>query len=432
MTEFEISPPDYPLGREAFKRALSTGHGRALVHAREFDLSNFRDDILDAATDCKVYDRQIDGQREWWLARLCEHAGLVEAVIELSPGDSSRNRDLRACLLKEFCLVGHEAALPKLYAMCRRHADSNDVEAISELIEVEGDKGLIFAARALGEQLLSDPDFWVDDHEVWRYDDMYGTGRAKEILVAAASTDPAIRHFLQELAVYQDNARERSDPVTNPAYFESVASVIQTILSATKRVGLLRRWGNHASSEDRAEVAKLLKSESQVTVLSNVLWCLKGKGLPSYDETLLKLVFHEDDEVRFYAAKMFSHHVNPQVRAAGFALLERGDSAIATGLLRLNVTEDDTEQILSALARKSDEEDNHSTIGNLVAMLEDSGSAWGPMVPLHVYEFSLCMHCRERAVEYLIKNGICPQWLLDEATFDGSEDIRKLVTDQKA
>ncbi|RYD54758.1 MAG: hypothetical protein EOP83_21930 [Verrucomicrobiaceae bacterium] len=72
LADFETHPPAYPLDRDAFKRALKTGHGRALVHARDFGLADFRDEVLDAAMDCKVYDEQIDGQREWWLARLCE------------------------------------------------------------------------------------------------------------------------------------------------------------------------------------------------------------------------------------------------------------------------------------------------------------------------------------------------------------------------
>ena len=45
-------PPGYPLTREVFNRALTTGHGQALIHADQFDLHDHRDDILDAATVC--------------------------------------------------------------------------------------------------------------------------------------------------------------------------------------------------------------------------------------------------------------------------------------------------------------------------------------------------------------------------------------------
>ncbi|RYD60392.1 MAG: hypothetical protein EOP83_19500 [Verrucomicrobiaceae bacterium] len=335
---------------------------------------------------------------------------------------------MRACLLKEFILLGHENARPKLYDLCRLSPDSNNIVAISEVIEVDGEKGLLFAARALGEALLADSDFWVGDWELWRFDDLHGPGQAKEILAKVSSTDFVIRHYLQEVAAYE---RRKSDGASSEKKVpEPVESVVEAILSATERVSRLRRWGNEASPEERAQVGKLLEGEPEVGVLRNVLWCLKGKGLADYDETLLTLVFHEDDEVRYFAGQMFSHHVNPQVRAAGFALLERGDAAVATDLLRLNVTEHDAGRILDAL-RRSKEEDNHCTVVNLLEMLEN-GSPWGPAIPLYIYEHSPCMHCREHAVEFLIKNQICPQWVLEEAAFDGSEDIRKMVAEVKA
>ncbi len=104
-------PPVYPLTREVFNRALTTGHGRVLIHAESFDLQDHRDDILDAVTTCRVYDPQVDGHREWWLARLCEAAGLVDTVIQLPPAGDARDLDQRCGLLKEFVLNGHAAAL---------------------------------------------------------------------------------------------------------------------------------------------------------------------------------------------------------------------------------------------------------------------------------------------------------------------------------
>ena len=105
---FEIHPPSYPLNEDAFKHALTTGHGRALVHAQRFDVTEFRDAVFGAAATCLVFDPQIEGHREWWLAQLCHAAGVVERVIE-SPPDAacSRNREQRACLLKEFCSLGY-------------------------------------------------------------------------------------------------------------------------------------------------------------------------------------------------------------------------------------------------------------------------------------------------------------------------------------
>ena len=65
---FQIHPPIYPLGREAFVTALSTGHGRALIHAERFGVDEFRAEILGAAIQPLSYDTQVDGFREEWEA----------------------------------------------------------------------------------------------------------------------------------------------------------------------------------------------------------------------------------------------------------------------------------------------------------------------------------------------------------------------------
>jgi hypothetical protein len=430
LAEPEISAPVYPLSRAAFKHGLATGHGRALIHAENFDVSDYRDEILDAATISRVYDTQMNGDREWWLARLCISAGLIERVIDLPPGGSEKDLQQRACLLKEFCLLGYPDALPALYAMCCRPENSNDVQACSELIEIEGEKGLIYSAQRLAEADLQDPDFWIDDWRLWRFDDIHGKGSADLVLTKAAVDDPLVRHYLREVAAYQQEmaAGKESKPKES---LDTLDSVLQTIQSATKRDGRLRRWGNKASPTDRAEVAKLLKTESSPVILINVLWCLQGKGLPAYDGTLLELVFHEDETVRFHAAQVFSHHVEPQVRQAGLALLNQGDLGLGTRLLRLNAIKGDSANILAAVAGvqkdDADDDDRHELWMNLIQMLEENEAIREPSILLHVYEFTPCMHCRQNAMEILIAWKACPPWLLEEAAKDASDDIRVLA-----
>ena len=427
MPNPEIHPPVYPLSRAAFKHALITGHGRALIHAENFDIADYRDDILEAATTCLVYDTQMNGYREWWLARLCKAAGLIDLIIGLSPDDSYDHRAQRGGLLKEFYLMGYPEALPALYDMCLRPENSDHVEVCSDLIEADGENGLIFAARRLGEARLHDPDFHIGDWRLRHFDNIHGDGSANVVLSKAAQDDPLVRHYLREVAAYQQE-QALAKQTTSPETLETVESVLQTIQSATKREGRLRRWGNQAAPADRAEVAKLLKTESSPIVLINALWCLQGKGLPAYDETLLGLVFHEDEKVRFHAALVFSHHVEPQVRLAGLALLNHGDLGLGTELLQLNALHEDSVTIVAALARNHivDDDESHEFLSNLIQMLEENEAIMEPLILLYIYEFTPCMHCRERAIEILIAWGACPRWVIEESAKDASADIRTL------
>jgi hypothetical protein len=422
VAKLQINPPVYPLCREAFRRALITGHGRALIHAENFDVAEYHGEIFTAATTCLVYDTQVEGYREWWLARLCQAAGLIDELINRLPEIPGEGRQ-RCRLLKEFYLQGHPEALPRLYAMCRFSAEFNDVDACDELIEIDGEKGLIFVARRLGETLLADPDFWVSDWELDHFDDLYGEGSAKRILARAAAENPAIKVYFENVL----NFKERHEQPAKPDDAETVEQVINLINNSTKRESRLRRWGSRAALEDREEIAKLLKTELSPIALTNAVICLNAKGLPTFDETLLGLVFHADEEVSFYATWMFANHDEPQVRAAGLALLVNGDLRAGTKMLQLSARSEDAESILSALAKHPPDDDDHGTMSNLIQLIEQNDAIQEPLIPLYIYEFSPCMHCRQRAVEILIQWAACPQWLLHEAAKDGSEEIRQLV-----
>jgi hypothetical protein len=421
----EIHPPAYPLSRDAFKRALATGHGRALIHAQNFDVADYREDLLAAATTCLVYDTQIDGYREWWLARLCKAAGLIDAIIDLPPEGSAKDRAQRAAILKEFVRMGHRSALPKLYDMCSSDHPSDEITGCDELIEVDGEQGLIFVAKRLGAMLIRDPDFWIADWELTFFDERYGEGRGKAVLSEAALGDADIQAYLEKIRSYE--LKEEAGKTARPEAIEPVEQILKLIKASTKRMSRLRSWGRRAALKDRAKIVDLLTTEDSPLVLINALLCLRSDGLPSFDGALLRLVFHADDDVRFEATQVFSRHDEPLVRSAGLALLNQGDLRSGTQMLRLSARSADSEAILRAIGANEPGEDHHGILSNLIQLLEENDAIREPLIPLHIYEFSPCMLCRERAIEILIKWETCPQWVLDEAAQDASPDIRSLA-----
>src|SRR5258705_5824371 len=115
----EYSGPSLPLSREAFQHALQVGHGRARMHVVAFGASEFRDEILAAATVCKVYDPQVEELPTFWLADLCECADVIHEIVDRQPQGTFYDRELRCRLLKEFVARGHSAARQALYDACQ-------------------------------------------------------------------------------------------------------------------------------------------------------------------------------------------------------------------------------------------------------------------------------------------------------------------------
>ena len=187
---FQIHPPIYPLGREAFVTALSTGHGRALIHAERFGVDEFRAEILGAAIQPLSYDTQVDGFREEWLASLCEAAGLVEQIIARREADDHVGQ--RCALLHQFSINGYKEALPALYEMWGRHRKGRDLPGVEELIILDRERGLRFVACQLGELLSTEEGFWVDESELEIFDKVHGEGSAERFLRMEAAGEPRI------------------------------------------------------------------------------------------------------------------------------------------------------------------------------------------------------------------------------------------------
>jgi hypothetical protein len=393
-----------------------------LIHAEHFDLHDHRDDILDAATVCRVYDTQVDGHREWWLARLCETAGLVDTVIQRPPVGDHRDLDQRCALLKEFVINGHAAALPALYAMCCRDHSTNNVRACEELIEADGEKGLLHAARILGQTLVDDPAFWINGYELDCFDDLHQPGSMRAILIESAVHVPVIAHLLKAM-----NAREEEDRMRSPSagYVpEPVETIQASIAASTKRQPHLIRWGKLTSLENRRLIARMLYTQLPPRALENALRCLWRTGLPDFDPTLLELVNHPDAEVARLASQVFSNHSEPEVRQAGLAALAQQRLDLGITLLRLSARGEDEAAILSAIMADNSD-DPHNALHSLVNLITEHPSLRAPWLALHAYEHSHCMHCRCSAFKTLVKWQACPEWVRHEAASDADPEIRK-------
>lgn len=191
-------------------------------------------------------------------------------------------------------------------------------------------KGLLFAARQLGEALADDPDFWLGGWEFSDYDRFHREGSALGILDDAAHGDPFIALCLTKW----NEVTTRHNPPRELEERKSVDEVIQKILASTVRCMWLRSWGKSATTDDRKRIAGLLADHTAPMILENALICLAATGLPEFDESMSNLVFHESDNVRDHAIQVFSHHCEPGVRLAGLALLEKkGELEAAIELL---------------------------------------------------------------------------------------------------
>ncbi len=108
-----VSAFKLPLTKDEFKNAMKLGHGRALLHVREFGLDEYRSEFIKACVSNQVFDTQCEDSRTKWLCEFFEGSPvwLVEPLIRAySTVNDQRDRSQIAELLGLLARRGsHEA-----------------------------------------------------------------------------------------------------------------------------------------------------------------------------------------------------------------------------------------------------------------------------------------------------------------------------------
>ncbi len=351
--------PSYPLTREQFRRALATGHGRAKIHVERFGASEFRDEILEAATVNLVSDPQVNGTRGEWLAELCLAAGVAETVIAQPIPEDHHDREQRVALMLAFARRGIAGARSALYACLGRARGSSDVYASREIIELDGEAGLLFVARAMGSLLATEADFSVWGYELSVFDEQHGEGRGRALLEREAASDASIRVYLEHVTRYEAGLAEARQAASGddarpgrPARARmSVQEALRIISESTpgKAEEGLTYWGRLAEPEELQQVLGLLLLSSNPRVQESALRALSGPDHPPLHARVLELTRHADDEVRFWAGRVLSKHSRADIRELGLEALARGDAQVGLQILRSSAQAEDADALLRAL-----------------------------------------------------------------------------------
>ncbi len=426
------SEPKYPRSREEFRRALATGHGRAKIHVARFGAAEFREEILEAATVCKVYDPQCEGTRADWLAELCLAAGVEQAVVALPVPKERWEIEHRADLMKELAARGVAGAREALYACFGPAEHSCDVHAIEPIVALDGETGLLFVARALGSKDAAEREKRISSYPLSLFDDGHGEGAGRKLLESAAATEPSVRAYLDALDAEEELERGHAEPRTQVR--KSLEQVLDAIRTNTRESRFFHgsHWGRRATREELQRVLEALLASSDPREMEGALRCLGGAGLPPLDPRIFELTRHEDDEVRYWAGRVLSKHSLPGVRACGLEALARGDLLVALEILTRSAQVDDIEALVAALRPLEERDQEHGVGYAILDLFEHSPEVRDARLALHVYERTPCMNCRETSVDFLVGRGEAPQWLLEECAFDADEDIRLAVADAPA
>jgi len=460
------APYKLPLSNDQFKRAISRGHGRTWLHIKKHGSEGLNDVLRYALLYNLAYDQQVEGSRVGWMEGILDEAGVgdalytafIEQVHEAPNGDYDYwHISQRASILGRLAkrgMPGARAALDRLFHDNRAEYP-RDIPGAYEIMYVDGEKGLLQVASALGREAYENGEVSVEDGFLLEFDEYHEAGTGIKILEAARESDPWIDRFLTireaDLAEFERateyRRQQQPDPkVTTPiqihdkyprACLGSPVEEITKWIQAAPQQGTqepdslespfwLWGWGRTASDAALEEILQALEVTESPIAICRYLSIFSQRAMPYVSDKVIGLAESTDVIVRSRAYAALKNVSDPRIRAVALRSLTPG--LMKTGSLELfqsNYTPSDLQAIEQALFLPDDVHELHAILSDVMKLCTHIKQADCLTLMLFVYEYAPCGHCRQKVFDTMVELGIAPEWIIEESRFDAMESIRE-------
>ena len=296
---------------------------------------------------------------------------------------------------------------------------------VKQIVALDGEAGLRFAARIRGKQLDDRSWDWDDHSLVSQAIKLLGDRRVKDAL--ESSSDQDLQRYWQEWQ-RRENVDEGAPRQSHEARMRAIPlqEIVKAAETGPMRFGPFRGWGMYASTLDLKVVLQRLFEAQDPRIIANYLSVFSKRPLPDLESRFLLYCEHPDEVVRRRAFNALSRIKHPLVRELGLRQIRANDfNGASTSLFVKNYECGDEVELLHRLVVPEDDCERHWLLMDVVDILENNPEA--DCVPLGVTAYSLtpCSSCRYTVAKLLHERGVAPSWLAEECRWDCEADMRK-------
>lgn len=426
---------DSPAGKPTLPQqrdALQKGLGRCRLWAEAGVLAD--EPLLDACLHDKVFDKQCEQTRGFWLWNLVETANaqyrfrdpLYYQLCELPDPKSA----FQLCELGlRYAQCGADEFRTQLYSIVLHKPLKDDPYlAEDEILELDGERAFLFAARIRGERLKSIAWDWHDESFLDKAVELLGTERVLQLLQDSNDAD-LLR--LYDRWPRKEERRKKPAASSRERYRQRMRShSVEDVLEAARgrdRCHWFRGWGAYAEEAELEIVRSALLEEEDPHFICQLLRVFSNRAIPGFDSRLIRLCEHEDEETRRTAIRSLAMTSHEEIRTYALRQLEIDPAGDTIRLFAGNFERGDERRILNALCLPEDSCQLHWMLMDFLNVLESNEEADCFELALVIYGETPCSICRSGAVSLLDKQKVAPEWLVQEYRYD-CDPVERIVS----
>ncbi|WP_205499740.1 hypothetical protein [Rufibacter psychrotolerans] len=416
--------------KQTFFDSLKRGTGEAYLIARENPTIDFSKYIIKGALNNHAYDGQCESSRAHYIFDLIsisnQEAKIRSAVLQglATVRDDTWSLTHLFDLVKIFAQQGDTEARQALYDnFLHNPIPGSDWVGSSEILELDGWRGLLFIAEKYGKWLEQSPDEWLDDRLIWLFQENNPQLQVMQELNREAKKNRHIR-------IYLDNIKRTEAGAVNPKPVpQTFANIVAEVLHSTPSLSYRRT--SKLTAIELETLAHHLITEKNKANQEKLLDIFDIHPFPLDSEFILNLARQKPssgNRITEYATAALKHLHSETIRQFALERIPKARHPQKFINILCSNYQDGDAQLLTEIARKFKNEHMIEQLAVTYIDIYEANKTPECKEPLEVlYAKMTCGLHRNSLLRILIENKALSERIREEIPFDCDLETRELL-----
>lgn len=416
--------------KKRFFDSLKRGTGEAYLIAKENPTIDFSTYVIKGALRNYAYDGQSEPSRAQYILDLYSISDRKDKIRKaILKGLENEQEDTWSLthlfdLAKLFAQQGDQEMRNAIYERFYNNSiEGSDWVGYSEILKLDGLKGLIYIAEKIGKYLEQNPDDVQVDWILKSFQEENPDLNVNETLENLAKENNYIHIYLENIKrTRASQEKHKQKPIKYKDIVDEVLNSNPFISSRRKR---------NLTEEEINQVAKQLIDETDKSNIERLLGIFDFYKFPYDSQIILNFAKQRPtnkNRIVEYAINSLKHLKSKDIRTFAMAKIQRSKNPIEYLEILVSNYKSGDHKLLSHIATQTNNEYKIEWLAGIYSDIYRANKTKDCKEPLEIlYNKMNCGIHRNRIVEILIDNEVLSDKIRAEIRFDSDMETRNLL-----
>jgi len=414
--------------------SLKRGTGEAYLVVEDNPQIDFSTQIIKGALNIFAYDGQSEGSRAKYIFDIISISNQKDKIRKaVLQGLATEQNDTWSLthlfdLAKLYAQQGDNEAREAIYDRFLNHPiEHSNWVGYSEILELDGLKGLLFIAEKFGKYIEQNPDDWQDDSIISHFQTENKEVKVYEELENASKNNRFIKLYLDTISKTKNEQKKYSQEKIE------FNGIVDEVIKSNPFLSFRR--SKNLTEQEVLVIASQLLNEKNQSNFEKLLEIFSNHKFPYDSEFILNLAKQKKtskNRITEFAIDALKHLKSKSITE--FALDKIGNSKNPIDYLEILISnyQNGDYKLLVDIANTTNDEHKIERLAGIYTDIYKANKTKECKEPLEIlYTKMNCGIHRNGIIEVLIENKILSDTIKNEIQFDSYLETRELLNEKK-